>query len=288
MTLQLDIFEHSRDVTLNNTVIAAFACHDLNAAEIAVTSLRSEFPLHPNLSAHDELIQQLRLFAARVNDKDLAECRRQLLDQIQPISITFFGAAHQQRWARPLWQQLADLASATPFVTERAELHTAALWLAAGEHQMAKKAVTTIPPWRKIPAPLAWMTEIELRTGHPETYWPLLAELAWLAPKRLDKLHGQAPAKVCSLLHRFSADFENNSEEDDLAWFPAWLLISAPEMREFLRPAQAENNTAAQAFSRLLDLLHREKTGQQHDLIVERHKLRALAPDIFALYMRSR
>ena len=39
---------------------------------------------------------------------------------------------------------------------------------------------------------------------------------------------------------------------------------------------------------RLLELLHLEKTGQHAGLMILRGKLRALAPDIFAIYMRSR
>lgn len=96
------------------------------------------------------------------------------------------------------------------------------------------------------------------------------------------------PAGVEHLGKQFLAAFENNGEYHDLAWFPAWLLIHRSELRELLRRAQPAQNDPARAFALLLDLLHLEKTGQQADLIPQRAKLRALAPDVFADYMRSR
>ncbi len=286
--MQLDLFAHSRDVTLENAVISAFASHDLSAAASAIAALRHEYPDRQRLNLYEILLGQLNDFAQSLRAEQLAECRQRLTDLIQPIGFSLFGSEHARRWAAPLWQQLAGLAAAKPFIASNAEQHAAALWLAAGDDSMARVATEAIPSWRKIPAPLAWMTEIELRNGQPEIYWPLVAELAWLAPQRLDQLLDHAPATVNAIFHRFSADFENNSDEDDLAWLPAWLLICTPETREFLRPAQAGDSPPAQAFIRLLELLHLEKTGQHAGLMILRGKLRALAPDIFAIYMRSR
>lgn len=286
--MQLDLFTHSRDVTLENAVLAAFASHDLGAAASAIAALRHEYPEQQRLNLYEVFLGQLNDFAQSLHTEQLAECRQRLNDLIQPIGLTLFGKERAQRWATPLWQQLAGLATTKPFSAGNAELHAAALWLAAGDDIMARAATKAIPSWRKIPVPLAWMTEIELRNGVPETYWPLIAELAWLAPQRLDTLLDHAPAAVNSLFHRFSADFENNGDEDDLVWFPAWLLVCTPETREFLRPVQATDSPPAQAFMRLLELLHMEKTGQHDGLMALRGKLRFLAPDIFAIYMRSR
>lgn len=286
--MQLDIFEHSRDVMLENAVITAFASHDLNAAAIAIATLHHEYPERQRLNLYEILLGQLNDFAQSLRAGQLAECHQRLSELIQPIGLSLFGTEPARRWAAPLWQQLAERAAKQPFDPEHPEQYAAALWLAAHDDRMARTATEAIPSWRKIPAPLGWMTEIELRAGHPESYWPLIAELAWLAPQQLDKLLDHAPATVNAIFHRFSADFENNSDEDDLVWFPAWLLICAPETREFLRPAQAANTPPAETFSCLLELLHLEKTGQHNGLMAQRGKLRALAPDIFTIYMRTR
>ena len=132
------------------------------------------------------------------------------------------------------------------------------------------------------------MSEIEIRHGAPEAWWPLLAELAWLAPERLESLLATAPVAVNRLKLQFLAGFENNGEHHDLAWFPAWLLIHHGELRDLLRPAQPAHSEPARAFLLVLDLLHLEKTGQHAAQIEQRAKLRALAPDLFADFMRSR
>jgi hypothetical protein len=286
--MQLDLFKQSDNVILENAVISAFSSHDLKAAKTAITALRNKYPQQQRLNLYDILLVQLEDFAEARRNKQLAECCQRLNELIQPVGHSLYGGEHARRWAAPLWQQLAELAAAQPFDPSNASYHAAPLWLSAGDDGMARTATETIPSWRKIPLPLAWMTEIELRAGHPEIYWPLLAELAWLAPQRLAHLLEHAPATVNGFFNRFSNDFENNSDEEDLTWFPAWLLICAPELREFLRATPAGNTPPAQTFTHLRDLLQLEKAGQQAGLIALRGKLRGLAPDIFTIYMRSR
>jgi hypothetical protein len=287
-TMQLDLFEDSRNVTLNNAVIAAFAVHDSGAAALAIGALRDEFPEHNDLASHEQLLEQLSDFRRTLQPASLNTCHRQLIDSILPLAERLFGAAQTIVWARPLWADLAQAAAPSGYDNAHPEIHATLFWLAAGVPDTARTAIEKIPSWRRIPAPLAWMSEIEIRLGTPEAWWPLLAELAWLAPERLGLLLASAPVAVNRLKTHFLAAFENNGEHHDLAWFPAWLLIHHSELRELLRPAQPPQNQPARAFGLLLDLLHLEKTGQHADLIPQRAKLRALAPDIFADYMRSR
>src|SRR5205085_10397837 len=92
------------------------------------------------------------------------------------------------RWLAPLWQDLALRAEAVPFRADSAQDHAAPLWLAAGNWKAAAQVVGAIESWRRIPAPLAWMTEARLRLFGLQATWPLLAELGWLSPARLDDL----------------------------------------------------------------------------------------------------
>lgn len=286
--MQLDLFTHSGEVILENTVISAFSNHDLHAVKTAIAALRDKYPQQQCLNLYDMLLVQLEDFAEARGNQQLLECCQRLNELIQPIAYSLYGGEHARRWVAPLWRQLAELAAAQPFEPGSAAYHAAPLWLAAGDYGMARTATKTIPSWRKIPQPLAWMTEIELRVGSPEIYWPLLTELAWLAPQRLECLLEHAPATVNGFFNRFSKDFENNSDEDDLAWFPAWLLICAPEVHGFLRATPGGSTPPAQTFAYLRDLLQLEKTGQQPSLIALRGKLRGLAPEIFTIYMHSR
>ncbi len=59
--------------------------------------------------------------------------------------------------------------------------------------------------------------------------WPLIAELAWLAPARFTALIVTLQdASLNVLRRRFDADFRGTGEIQDYAWFPAWLLIIKP------------------------------------------------------------
>jgi|APHig6443717497_1056834.scaffolds.fasta_scaffold39347_2 hypothetical protein len=287
-TKQLDLFEDSRNVLLNNAVLKAFAAYDTDAATLAVAALHKEFPQHHDLPSHHQLIEQLSNFRRELQPNGLATRHQQLTQTLLPLARQLFGSAQAKVWARPLWAGLAQTAAALDYDNAHPEIHAAALWLAADAPGNARSAIEKIPSWRRIPAPLAWMSEIEIRHGAPETWWPLLAELAWLEPERLESLLVTTPVAVNRQKARFLAEFENNGEHHDLAWFPAWLLIHHSELRDLLRPAQSAQSEPAQAFHLLLDLLHLEKTGQQATQISQRAKLRALAPDLFADFMRSR
>ena len=60
--MQLDLFEDSRDVLLNNAVVAAFAAHDADATALAIAALHDEFPSHRDLASHKQLLEQLKDF----------------------------------------------------------------------------------------------------------------------------------------------------------------------------------------------------------------------------------
>lgn len=287
-TRQLDLFEDSRNVMLNNAVFAAFAAHDLGAATLTISTLRDEFPQHHDLPGHCRLLEQLGDFRRDLQSASLQTRRLQLIQTLLPLAERLFGAAQAIVWARPLWAALAQAATPLDYDSAHPEIHAAPFWLAADAPDKARCAIEKIPSWRRIPAPLAWMSDIEVKHGTPETWWPLLAELAWLAPERLGPLLNAAPVAVNRLKTHFFASFENNGEHHDLAWFPAWLLIHHSELRDLLRPAKPVQNEPSRAFQLLLDLLHLEKTGQQAAQIPQRAKLRALAPDLFADYMRGR
>jgi hypothetical protein len=287
-TRQLDLFEDSRNVMLNNAVLKSLAAYDTDAATRAVTALHKESPQHHDLPDHRQLIEQLSDFRRELQPNSLPTRHQQLTEALLPLAKKLFGGAQATAWARPLWAILAQTAAALDYDNAHPETHAAALWLAADAPDKARSAIEKIPSWRRIPVPLAWMSEIEIKQGAPETWWPLLAELAWLAPERLESLLVTSPVAVNRLKMHFLAEFENNGEHHDLAWFPAWLLIHHSELRDLLRPAQPAQSEPAHAFHILLDLLHLEKSGQQAAQIPQRAKLRTLAPDLFADFMRSR
>ena len=75
----------------------------------------------------------------------------------------------------------------------------------------------------------------------------------------------------------------------DLAWFPAWVLCETPALAGGLGQAQPGlQSTPERAMRLLLDLLHLERQGRQHDLPAQRRRLRDLQPSLYAAYMKSR
>ena len=193
-------------------------------------------------------------------------------------------------WLAPLWARLAERAAPLPYRAEAPELHAAALWLQAGDFEQAARAVAGIASWRRIPAPLSWMVQAGCRRDGVDAHWALLAELAWLSPQRLGTLcRSLADPVLDRLRQRFDAEFEGDGRDDDLAWFPAWLLCERPALAARLGQAEPGLQGAAERAMRLLlDLLHLERQGRQHDLPERRRQLRELHPALFARYMKTR
>ena len=154
-------------------------------------------------------------------------------------------------------------------------------------------AVVAIPSWRRIPEALAWMTEIALREDQPDEYWPLVAELAWIAPALLATLlaagaHRAASATVLRYYREFCSEAEADGECDELAWLPAWLLIEHAELLPRLRTAHLHDSRPARSAALLIDLLLGERRGLTPALIDKLQQLRDLTPAIFARYMTHR
>jgi len=122
--------------------------------------------------------------------------------------------------------------------------------------------------------------------------WPLLAELAWLAPARFAHC---ARTLGDPLLDRLVRRWESECEVDvdDItelpAWFPAWLLNDQPALLPRLRHAEpGQGCDAERAFRLMGELLGLERQGRHADLIEGRKRLRDLQPALYAAYMGTR
>jgi len=292
LAMQLDIFEHSRDVMLRNDALQALQQRDAAAARVAAQRLAEGFPADVAL---DELALLCAALEAPVSpsftwhdDATAALCN--LRDQVAPAATRLFGSTDGAAWCSPLWRRLAERAAPLGFSAEHEHSHAASLWLQAGDAGAAADAVARIESWRRIPAPLAWMCEARWRREGLDSCWGLLAELAWLAPMRFDALLQRLPDTLLQRLRRqFDQGFEGSGEPGDLAWWPAWVLTDQPALVPLLGQAQPGLQTEPERGMRLLlDLLHLERQGRQHDLVEQRRRLRDLQPVLFAAYMASR
>jgi hypothetical protein len=293
---QLDIFADSRDVMLRNDAIEALLRRDTHAATAALRALAEFEPKHEALVSLGVLAAALTPApgTAFANLAEASAARHAMAISIVPAAQAVLRA-EATGWLAPLWRVLAERAAALPFradAAETAEAHAAPLWLLAGEPAAAAQAVERIESWRRIPTALAWMSQARHAIYGLDAVWPLLAELAWLAPARFSQC---ARALADPLLDRLmrrcetECEFDVDHITDLLAWFPAWLLNDQPALLPRLRQAEPGLGSEAERAFRLMgELLGLERQGRHADLIEGRKRLRGLQPALYAVYMRTR
>lgn len=284
--MQLDIFEHSREVGLCNAVIDALKCRNVAAVDAAAAALAAEYPLDSLLPDAAELCRWLRtrppLAGAAAALEDM-ECR------IEPAARRLLGK-EAQTWLAPCWHELAQAMAGRTFDPDAESLHAAPLFLRAGDWRAAVVAVESIPAWRRRPAPLGWMTEARRHLDGAAAVWPMLAELVWMAPQRARRLLPRlADERLASLLHRFDTEFAGSDAPAGFSLFPAWLLVEDGSFAASLASAEPGRGTGPERCARLVvKLLALERQGRHAELIEHRRRLRDLDGALFACYMRSR
>ncbi len=288
---QLDIFEHSHEVMLRNDVLAHLLDRAAVPARKALQVLAAGYPQDRALADFERLVMALEGGGptALPDHAAVAHARAQLLEHVAPAArrTTGDGAA---AWLRESWHELAQRATHLPFQAHLAEDHAAALWLRAERWADAARAAASIESWRRIPAPLAWMVQARCQQGELDACWGMLAELAWLAPARLDALLRDLNDPLLRRLHKkFGAEFDGTGELSDLAWFPAWALVASPALAPHLAQARASQHSAPERGMRLvLELLGLERQGRHHELVQRRRALRDLHGPLYAAYMATR
>lgn len=293
--MQLDIFDHGRDLMLRNDVLAALERRDLAAAQAARQDLLEEYPDDASLAPLARLIEALQhspgpAFASH----DAVQAARHWVDHdVAPDAQRSFDAPTAAAWLAGIWRDLAQRAAPLPFRAECSEDHAAALWLRAGDWPAVIDAVARIQSWRRSPAPLAWMAEARWRHEGLDAVWPLLAELAWLAPERFDTLTRRlADPLVAALRRRFDAEFEPDAEEPGdttgLAWFPAWVLTDTPALAARLGKARPSGDRAPErALRLLLELLALGPQGDLDQIVQRRKSLRDTQAALYAAYLKK-
>ena len=272
--MQLDIFDHSRDVMLRNDVLGALQGFDAAAARSAWRRLEQAYPADDAVAPMAALIDILEQCSGApfANHGAVHDAARALTENIPPAARHLFDEGPGDEWMLPLWRLAAQRAAALPFRSAHAEEHAAALWLRAREWRAAEEAAAGIESWRRIPAPLGWMAQARWHLEGLDAVWPLLAELAWLAPTRFGAVtQGLADPLLDRLRRQFETDFEGRSDGGDLAWFPAWLLTQKSGLARLLSAAQPSTGSEPEQAMRLLvAIIGLERQGRQHDLVAHR------------------
>jgi hypothetical protein len=297
--MQLDIFNDSRDVMLRNDVLLALQQYDASKAQLAWGALQQEDPDDESLAGLRLLTDAVAALAqplakqAFVDHTALHQARLNLLSSITPTALILLAAPNAALWLRPFWQNLITRALRLPFQADAESDHAAPMLLHVQDWQGVLDVVAQIESWRHIPAPLAWMAQAKLQLHGLRATWPLLTELAWLAPKRLDALVQAAPEPILlRLKEQFEASFEPPVGADaaqDLSWLPAWVLTVQPRYAADLALAQPGQHSAPeQAMRLMINLLGLERQGRHHDIVKQRKSLRDLNAWLYGAYLQTR
>ena len=295
---QLDIFADSRDVMLRNDVVQALLQRDARASQRALADLADDYPGDALLAPAQLLLDALAEPSA-AQRSDLPAARQRLGNHIATAARSVLGAGDASAWLAPLWRDLAQRHAHLAWDGNRPDQHAAPLWLAAADWALAEQSVAGIASWRRIPTPLAWMAQARYRQQGLDVVWPLLAELAWLAPQRLA---GLLVTLADPLLNRLRRNFDDGFDDEFdangfcpgqgdglLAWLPAWALTQTPALAPHLALAEPGQHTAPEQGLRLmLQLLGLERHGRHHELMAQRKLLRDLSAPLYAAYMASR
>jgi hypothetical protein len=289
--MQFDLFEYSRDTGMRHDVLNALERFEAPAAQLALAALMEVFPHDAALPDMAGLLDVLgQRDAALFASHDAAAEASARLHDLETAALLMFGRDSGRAWLRRLWREAATRAARLPFSPKASRSHAAPLFLRACDWQAAADAVATIPSWRRIPAPLGWMAQVHYRQGGLDAAWPLLCELAWIAPSRFDELCTRlADPMIASLLKKFHAGFEGNGDAADLAWFPAWALVENAALADAMHDVQASRDSAAErAALTLRELLGLERRGQHQAIVERRKRLQGLQASLYAAYMKTR
>jgi hypothetical protein len=297
--LQFDLFADSEGTSRRNALADAIAAGHLEAADRELAGLVAHAPDDRLIGPAAMLLQAMHQGLGTPPGPGpaslavLRDGRCQLEQRLEPAARQVL-ADRAELWIAARWAWLAGQAEPANYDPASADVHPAALWLAARQPARARAAVAAINSWRRIPIPLGWMLRAELAAGTPaalEAVWPLVAELAWLAPQRLAGLVAErAHAGLTQHGTAFVQRFRGLDGDDDWAWFPAWLLIDEPRLVVLFDGATATTpGEASEAFAVLRALSRLEgQAGRHADRLDHRRRLQALSPVLFADYMALR
>ncbi len=289
--MQLDLFEHGRDVMLRNAVVEALRRYDAAAAETALAGLASHHAADPWLPAMAVLCERLRRrpLAGALARPAAATVLKAAEEAVDPAARRVFGD-DAKAWLAPLWCELARALANLAFDPCDEDVHAVPCFLRGGDWRAAIAHIESIPSWRRQPVPVAWMIEARAPVDDAARIWPLAAELAWMAPARAKALLPRLPlVQFGHWVRRFEREFDGSEASDGFAWFPAWVLIEEGRLAEALRGAEPGSHAPPERCARLImDLLVLERQGRHTELVAARRRLRHAHEGLFALYLRSR
>lgn len=267
---QLDLFQDSTALLLEEEVRKALVEHRLDRARDQVARLMHREPGHPRLGGFLRLIQTLDDADADAGGRDgLVEERWRELEEVGPLAGQLLG--HRARDVMgTLWAALAERLSGRPSDPGSGELHAAIAWARSGRWDAARHAVESEFGWCEHPAFVLLHAEAAWRG---RDYFAARRDwlfLCWEFPLDAERTFNSIvfPDSYLADLWNAYGDLDEPLETED---FPAWLLIRDARLFSFISPDSAPDDDRGEALRLLHQILTEEDTIERRRALGEIH-----------------
>jgi hypothetical protein len=196
------------------------------------------------------------------------------------------GALAAEAAADPLLPALRRLAHALEGIDEAPFADHDAL-AAARQHLESELATAARSAFGDLGA-ATWLRPLRRALARRAASMPFVAARADDHPAPL-WLQAQDWAAAAAAVQRFDREFDGAGDDEDLAWFPAWLANAQPALAPRLAAAGPGRHDAPErAFRLMIELLGQEHQGRHQALMQRRQALRDLHRGLFGAYMATR
>lgn len=285
---QLDIFLDSEPVQRANDLIVALSLFDRAASKQALHHLKIVDPNHADLPRFQVLCDFLDQGLKSSNQPDIAAREAAVIADEKSIREQIIPAAAVMGHKRgalihKYWHTLALTSEKWGIPPERQALFSAELYWRAQQYSELVRTAQTVSGGLMRAAVQRWLGLGLYGCGAVKQGRQAVFRYAWLAPQKFDGLVDE----IADLeLSRDWNNFQNDLDQLDASWFPAWC---ANDKKNFLcAPENLPAGEGCSAYRLLMGLNIREHGGICPVVYEDRQHLKQLNETFFKFYMTYR
>lgn len=269
---QLDLFVDNPVVTLTTGIVRALAARDLAEAQRRIDRLYAQAPNHADLPAFDRILAALGQIQQPATP---LSTQRDLTLQITPIARRLLGS-HARDLLAPLWRQLAERLSETPFCAEDPTLHQSFALCQAQDWSGVAESVLAERHWWLHAALCIRLAESAFQRRRRVEGLGAWCRACWRAPREAaEAAQRSRQPELTGLWRQFMDEDAEELQEAMLteADFPAWLLLHEPGLARQLEEELATGDTPAEDGYRLVHRWLKARREKRHAQEIEIRKL---------------
>lgn len=285
---QLDIFSDSVPIQRANDLIAALSNFDRVASRQAIHHLVTAAPHHEGLPQFRVLCNFVDHWVESCNDTNwlstpsgIATEEKLIREQIIPAATVMGNAGNDL--VRKCWDILAKASERAGIPPEHYDYFAAELYLRAQQFHEALRTTKKVSGADMRAAVQRWLALGYNGSGETEQASRSMLRFAWLAPQQFNAFVEEMGDLK---LTRDWEGFQNDLDDLDATWFPAWCAHEKKICFPMLSNVPRCNGGAA--YRLIMDLAIRERGGLCPAVYEDRAHLKRLNESFFAFYMRHR